>query len=78
MIFDGFRGVYNRITAFWDGKNNVQSGRYATLFRRNLVLPSSGQKTTSTLKQRYYVPPKHLSLSSRLHGVMSLKTKYSN
>jgi len=42
MIFEGFREVYNKITAFWDGRDNVQSGRYATLFRRNLLLPSSG------------------------------------
>jgi hypothetical protein len=23
MIFDGFREVYNRITAFWDGKRTM-------------------------------------------------------
>jgi len=32
MIFEGFREVYSKITAFWDGRNNVQSGRYATLY----------------------------------------------
>jgi bisphosphoglycerate-independent phosphoglycerate mutase (AlkP superfamily) len=78
MIFEGFREVYNKITAFWDGRDNIQSGTYATLFRRNLLLPSSGKTATSTVNQRYYVPPKNLSLSSRLHGVTSLKTKYSN
>jgi len=62
MIFKGFRGVYNKITAFWDGRDNEQSGRYATLLRRKLLLPFSGQKTTSTLEQRYYVPPKHVPI----------------
>jgi len=55
LIFEGLREVYNKITAFWDGRDSVQSGRYATPFRRNLLLPSSGQ-------QRYYVPPKHVHI----------------
>jgi hypothetical protein len=43
MIFEGFREVYNKITALWDGRDNVQSGRYATLYgSRNLLLQSSG------------------------------------
>jgi len=31
MIFKGIREVYNKINDFWDGRDSVQTGGYATL-----------------------------------------------